>query len=261
MNRETRDFIIIAVVAVVAIIIVFSGLSMYSGMKRPLTVVESNSMQHADTTSYPGIIDTGDMVVMISPDKKSVVTYVEGYQSGYYKFGSYGDVIIYYREGKNPVIHRAILWLDYEGGKWSAPSLKDYPADLWVDEGLHDWQNLVGKLTLKGLPSKDTTDNFTVDLNVLAHQSGYLTKGDKNQYFDQSTSIHPAPVEKSELKAIAGFEVPWLGCIKLLLNNKNVGMIPYNSVPCLALFLIDLILGLAVIFVIYDYMRTKKETI
>ena len=251
--KDSKDMMVILGVALVVIIVVVAGLFVYSGLRRPLTVVESNSMQHSDDTSYLGIIDTGDMVVMVSPDKMGVTTYVEGHENGHYKFGSYGDVIIYYRSGKNPVIHRAILWLDYDSttNKWSAASLKDYPADLWSNEGT--WDDLKGVLTLKALPYKDSELDVSVNIDDLAHHSGYLTKGDNNPYFDQMTSIHMDTVEKSELKAVAGKEIPWLGCVKLLLKDKNVDMIPNNSVPCLFVLFIDIIAFIAILSILMDY--------
>ena len=250
----------IVVAALIVVIVVVSAIFIYSGMQRPLTVVESNSMQHSNDTSYLGIIDTGDMVLMVSPDKASVTTYVEGHQNGYSKFGSYGDVIIYYREGKNPVIHRAILWIDYDEGtgKWSAPSLKDYPTELWSNAGT--WDDLTGILTLKNLPYLDgSLDEVQLNIDSLAHQSGYVTKGDKNAYFDQNTSIHANLVGKNELKAVAGIEIPWLGCVKLLVNHKNVSMIPGNSIPCLVIMVIDIIILIFLISVTAEYISNVRR--
>ena len=263
MERESKGLVITIIIVAIAVVFVVTLLSSYSGMSRPLTVVESNSMQHSDDTSYLGIIDTGDMIVMVSPDKRSVTTFVEGYQNGHSSFGSYGDVVIYYRDnGKNPVIHRAIVWLDYTEGKWSAPSLKDYPAELWENEGT--WDDLTGILTLKGLPFVSGSMDVSINLDSmssspeLAH-SGYLTKGDKNSYFDQSVSIHPGPVEKEDLKAIAGKEIPWLGCIKLLVNHKNERMIPHNSVPCLAVFFIDVVMLIITLMTVSDCIRYERR--
>ena len=256
MNKDSKDMLIVIVTAAVIVGIILISLMVYSGMSKPLTVVESKSMQHSDDTSYLGIIDTGDMVVMVSPDKRSVTTYVEGHQNGYCKFGSYGDVIIYYRDnGKNPVIHRAILWLDVKDGIVSAPSLKDYPADKWENEGT--WDNLTGILTLKDLPYKDgTKETTTVDLTKITH-SGFLTKGDNNTDFDQTLSIHPDAVMESELKAVAGLEVPWLGCIKLLVNNKNTWMIPQNSLNCLWILFLDIVALVSVMIIITEYLRIQ----
>ena len=260
MNDDSKGMVLILITAGIVIVMIVSGLFIYSGMNRPLTVVESYSMQHSDDTSYLGIIDTGDMVVMVSPDKGSVTTYVEGYQEDYSKFGAYGDVIIYYRETGNPVIHRAILWLDYNDGIWSAPALKDYPTDLWENAGT--WDDLTGILTLKGLPHKDNSIDVSVDLDRLALdddcRSGYLTKGDRNEYFDQNSSIHTMPVQKSELKAIAGFEVPWLGCIKLLIKDKNTWMIAENSKTCLWILFIDIIVFILMVSILFEYRLNMK---
>ena len=262
MKDDLRGMVMMIAVAMIAVIVIISGLFVYSGMNRPLTVVESYSMQHSDDTSYLGIIDTGDMAVMISPDKKSVTTYVEGHENGYSRFGSYGDVIIYYRTTGNPVIHRAIIWLDYEDGRWSAPSLEDYPEDLWENEG-GTWDNLTGTLTLKALPYKDSTMDISIDLDRLALdedcRSGYLTKGDRNEYFDQNSSIHAMPVEKSELKAIAGLEIPWLGCIKLLIKDKNTWMIPDNSKTCLWILFMDIIVFIVMVSLIFEYRINMRK--
>ena len=256
MRKESKELLIIVIAAAVLVAIVLSSLMVYSGMSRPLTVVESKSMQHSDSTSYLGIIDTGDMVVMVSPEKRSVTTYVDGYQSGYCSFGSYGDVIIYYRgNGQNPVIHRAIIWLDYKDGIISAPSLKDYPADRWSNEGT--WDNLTGELVLKGLTYKDGTKDVSMDLSRVTHE-GYLTLGDNNGYFDQMSMTHPEPVMESELKAIAGIEIPWLGCIKLLFNNKNTDMIPDNSLNCLLISVLDMVAFFVMTTITIEYLNRHR---
>jgi len=262
MDKDSKGMIVIILVAAVITVIVIASLFSYSGMSRPLTVVESKSMQHSGDTSYLGIIDTGDMVVMVSPDKRDVVTYCEGLQNGHSKFGAYGDVIIYYRDGKNPVIHRAILWLDYADGVWSAPTLKDLTKGTdWDNEGT--WDNLSGVLVLKHLPYVNSTRDVSIDLNALvsaglAH-SGYLTKGDYNMSFDQMSGVHNGLIERTELKAVAGLEIPWLGCLKLLVNHKNVDMIPKNSIPCLSMMILDIIVFFALISVLLDYRDKLKE--
>jgi len=260
MEREHKEILIVVAAAALVVIILLSSLMVYSGMSRPLTVVESKSMQHSDTTSYLGIIDTGDMVIMVSPDKKSVTTYVDGYQSGYSKFGSYGDVIIYYREnGKNPVIHRAIIWLDYADGKISAPSLENYPADRWSTGDGGSWNDLKEELILKDLPYKDgTVQEVRMDLSRIT-RSGYLTMGDNNGGFDQMLGIHYDTIMESELKAVAGIEIPWLGCIKLLINHKNVDMIPNNSINCLVLLFVDIIITIAVAIITVEYVINVRR--
>lgn len=247
-----------------AIIIVFGGMYLYSGLTKPLTVVESGSMQHSETESSIGVIDTGDIIVMISPEKKSVTSYVEGYASGYREFGDYGDVIIYYRDYGNPVIHRAILWLEYTNeGKWAAPTLANFDSDRWSDDnGINkDYNDLKGTLTITGLGWRGYT--ASVDLDTLTRHSGYLTAGDNNEYFDQATGISTCGlVDRGHIKAIAGLEIPWLGCVKLIINQKNVDKIPTNSIPCLVVSMIIIILVLVGIMAVTSHfvkMHDRKK--
>ncbi|AIY89424.1 signal peptidase I [Geoglobus acetivorans] len=56
----------------------------------------------------------GDVVFLVSPEKKEIVTYLEGKENGYKKFGDYGDVIVYRPNGdssRTPIIHRAITFV------------------------------------------------------------------------------------------------------------------------------------------------------
>ncbi len=260
MNKDLRDVLIVVGITAIIIIAAVSALFIYSGMNSPLTIVESKSMQHSENMSQLGVIDTGDMVVMVDPSKTSITTYVEGSQNGYQKFGDYGDVIIYNRnDGRNPVIHRAIIWLDHnDDGTWSAPSLKNFSKERWnVTNG--DYNSMSGTLTINGLGWRHLS--ASINLNSLKPHSGYLTNGDNNNYsgtstyFDQSTSIADTigPIEKNNIKAVAGIELPWLGCVKLYLSNTNVNMIPVNSIPCLFIMIIDIIMFFVTLSVILNY--------
>lgn len=155
MKKDTRNFVI--VLAVLVAILVGGNIAVResSGVDPPFTVVESQSMQHGNGSEI-GIIDTGDMVLVKSPSKTDIVSYVEGYHSGYRSFGEYGSVIVYERSVGNPVIHRAILWLESNGdGTWSAESLKYYTDDgsetgtsMWSCGLYNDYLNMSGTLTL-----------------------------------------------------------------------------------------------------------------
>ena len=267
MDKDTKDIICVAVVAFLIIVMTTVSLMAYSGLSSPLTVVESNSMQHSKDTSSIGIIDTGDMIVMVSPDKVSVTTYVEGYKTGYQKFGLYGDVIIYKRSnGQNPVIHRAIVELIYNGDNtWSAPSLKDYSTDYWDNSGSHNWKSMTGFFTMYNLGWRGLS--ATINLDDLPKHSGYLTNGDNNilsetkTYFDQSTTIAGSLglIQDKDIKAVAGLEIPWLGCIKLELNGKNVNMIPQNSMPCLLVAFIDVVIFFIMLSLIMSLFFASLE--
>lgn len=272
MNRENTKTVVLIGIVVAIIVTLIAFVMIYSGMNPALTVIDSKSMEHSDEKSQLGVIDTGDMVVMVSPGKTSITTYVEGYHSGYSKFGDYGDVIIYYREDGskgNPIIHRAILWLDYNETtkKWSAPALANYPSEYWDNEGNTDCMNMIGKLRISLMKDYSTgeRDFYEIDLTSMKNNnsnSGYLTKGDNNNSFDQP-GLSNKFIGKDRIKAVAGLEIPWLGCIKLKINDTNVNMIKGNSIPCLIVEIIDIIAFLIVLMLIIeyavDYIFDKKE--
>lgn len=269
MNPEKKGMMLIAGTVIVVMAFAFIALFAYSGMSSPLTVVRSGSMQHSENSQL-NVIDTGDMVVMRSVDKAQIITYVEGYKKGYQKFGMYGDVIIYHRDTGNPVIHRAMLWLDYDKdtGIWSAPSLKDYPDDMWsVTTG--DYNDLNGILELYIEYNNDERISCKIDLDnhITDKHSGFLTKGDNvetNGYFDQGrlNGVNGL-ISMDRIKAVAGVELPWIGCVKLLFNNKDVNNIPDNSIPCLIVMFIDVIMFIITLSVIIDVAATayKKRNI
>jgi len=261
VDKDLKDIFAVIITTAVILSVCIGGLFIYSGLSSPITVVESSSMQHSQDTSYIGIIDTGDMVVMRDPSKMSVTTYVVGSVSGYSKFGEYGDVIIYYRgETVNPVIHRAFLWLEYNtDGTWNAPSLERYTGN-WTAEshGINEWENMAGILLFTNL-GFDGNSYASIDLDVLAGNyphSGWLTKGDNNTYFDQAVGISAnGLVTEGTLKAVAGMEIPWLGCIKLYItqNSQSIAMIPSNSIPCLFIAIMDLIVFFIVLMMVLDF--------
>ena len=92
-----------AVAVVLAVFLLAWG---YTGNWPPMVVIESGSMEHDDNPLYPepgfthiGAIDTGDLVLVKSAERDDIVTYLEGKQTGYKRYGDYGDVIIYYKNG------------------------------------------------------------------------------------------------------------------------------------------------------------------
>ena len=129
-----------AIIAVpLAFAIVLAGLYIYCDNWPPLVVVESSSMQHSNTTSYIGVIDTGDIVLVQKASSNSdVTTYVQGEETGYSTYGEYGNVIVYDRPtSSTPVIHRAIIYLEYNesSNSFDAPSLANFPTSQWSVTG------------------------------------------------------------------------------------------------------------------------------
>lgn len=274
MDREWKQVLI--VVGVVAILVLggYVGIKAYSGMDNSLTVVVSGSMEHSDKSTI-GIIDTGDMVIMKNKDK-GITTYVEGYNNGHSTFGEYGDVIIYNRPTGNPVIHRAIVWLDYNSdGTYAAPSLEDKDKGSltrgelekgklwWTDTGN---KNSFNKLILR-LPDGGTSDykEFLLNCENCGKHSGYLTKGDSkgNWNYDCQGGITSGLVTKDQVKAVAGLEIPWLGTIKLFFNN-NTGDVQSNTPYCLVFLILDLLGLIVMVSLIWDFvddrlLRKKNE--
>ncbi|MDR2846496.1 MAG: S26 family signal peptidase [Candidatus Methanoplasma sp.] len=267
MERETKHAIVLFVALIAVVVLILGGVSHASGLNPPFTTVNSWSMQHGEESQL-GVIDTGDMVLVKSPDKVDIVSYVEGSQTGYSKFGDYGDVIIYKRGAdQNPVIHRAILYLEYNGnGTWNAPALKDFPGDRWSSSGGTGYNNLSGTLTISGLRYTHNI-NASLNLDKLAEEnshSGYVTMGDYNTAFDQSAGITAGLIENERIKSVAWIEVPWVGSIKMLWTDNASAldtMVP-NSVPSLAVSLISIVFVLLALSFVYDhrtYVRIRKE--
>ncbi|MDE1822314.1 MAG: S26 family signal peptidase, partial [Euryarchaeota archaeon] len=201
---------------VLAIVILLGGLFAYSGNWPPLVVVESSSMQHGGHDVL-GIINTGDLVLV----KKVVVpsgvtTYVEGLVSGYTTYGEYGDVLLYFANGNTaytPVIHRAMLWLDWNqtAQEFAAPSL----APLSDTCGLSSWDNYAiippgapaGTFVCVSPSSPNTPFTGTLDLFNIGWQqvnvsidltylekssghSGFITEGDDNCNLSPEPCVH-----------------------------------------------------------------------
>ena len=261
MERENRNIVIVLIAVAIVAASVFIGIPAMSGVSPPQTVVESHSMQHGGNSQI-GVIDTGDIVLVKDKNKTNITSFVDGYKSGYSSFGLYGDVIIYEREGEgNNIIHRAILWLDYNGnGTWSAPSLIGYPSDLWRCDNSTDPMSLSGKLFLKNMSYRGS--EYFIDLNDsrLSGTSGYLTLGDNNIGFDQyEGKISNKLVSEERIVSVAWIEIPWLGAIKILISGEDRQKSELkdwasNSVPCLAISFIAFIFLLVGINFIWNHI-------
>ena len=90
-------------------------LVLMTGSWPPMVVIESGSMMHEEEGNV-GAIDPGDLVLVMSDDRKNIITYAEATEEGgiyedYENHGMPGDVIIYRKNGgtMTPVIHRALL--------------------------------------------------------------------------------------------------------------------------------------------------------
>jgi signal peptidase I len=250
--------------ALLIVVIFLGGMMAYSGLWPPVFVVESASMQHSDTESKLGVIDTGDLVLIQGSDGGGVRTYVECYPDGGMSFGDYGDVIIYERYGRSdltPIIHRAMFRLEYNSTSESfdIPSLADLPADKWGNGNVEDgrWWNLSGIVEIYDVGYKSA--KLLVDLgSLLAYyedrglsHDGLITMGDHNivyangEYlgvYDQSSpTICREPITDEWIVGEAKIEIPWLGLIKLWVNGDMPSNTPENSKTSLVVVLAALI--------------------
>ncbi len=233
------------------------ALVLMTGSWPPMVVIESGSMMHEDDGSL-GAIDPGDLVLVMSTDKRSIITYTEATQpgnsmEGYESHGMPGDVIIYSKNGGSdtPVIHRAILRA--EAHTTESPEDRSSGActnGTWDPISL-DSDGEAGTCVLTWtVPGTNVynVDNITVELDYICHSginlrienwdpghAGYLTTGDNpvtnGCNYDQK-GVHYGgladengnavmPVRDDWLIGVAGAEIPWVGSVKLALSSNS----------------------------------------
>ncbi len=256
-----RDTFKDVVISIIIVLVIFLSLYAYAQTWPPIVVIESGSMQHGDL-SHIGTIDTGDIVIVkkvYSAD--DVVSYVEGRMKGYETYGDYGDVIIYKCHGEL-IIHRAIVYLHWNGKEWEIRGFENgsYPSWLHVTKDYITIDNV-------GYEHKKIIINLQkLNPNVVGKE-GFITMGDHNlarygpSAYDQSTSgfipICPYLVNYNMIVGVARGEIPWFGAIKLYLTHTNTDEIPSNTNVNLAISLIVLVAGSVGI----DYAITHREEI
>ncbi len=82
----TRVILREAYLALGLVSILLGSMWVATGSFPPMVVVESGSMMHDDDGSV-GAIDPGDLVLVMNPDRKSVITFVEAMQEGNENYG------------------------------------------------------------------------------------------------------------------------------------------------------------------------------
>ncbi|MEE3276543.1 MAG: hypothetical protein VX193_01790, partial [Candidatus Thermoplasmatota archaeon] len=230
---------------------------------------DGNQLYPEPGVTHIGPIDTGDLVLVKSAERDDIVTYLEGKQTDYKRYGDYGDVIIYYKNGlrsgcnlgenlneadcnqrdgewiaATPVIHRAMAWVEVrDDGSYYLPEI--------------DMEFSNGKLVLAeiGLPPG-------APLTGLEH-SGYITKGDStsNRHPDQLThrdfyGQDVQPVQPEDIIGMARGELPWFGLIKLRLTQPaSYASAPEECRQMLWLSLTTIIIGPFVVQRIWERRR------
>ena len=260
-----RDLLI----AFIIVALVMAALFAYARVWPPMVVVESASMQHSNTESSIGVIDTGDLVLVqavgVAPD---VVTYLDatapsGPNTGFATYSNYGDVIIFNAPCNSPdatpIIHRAMVYVEPHDpmdpnagmdvpalvgrGGWSGVNVTNQSAteprqlSRLTLLAVQSWAGGVGSVS----PVSWSLPRSTV--------AGFLTKGDHNNGGDSWCT--PVPVARIVGKARG--ELPWFGLIKLTLSPSTTpqgccsgwgdSTAPKNSWDSLLVSLVLIIVG------------------
>ena len=262
MNSDDKKFI--ACIGIIAVVFIggYAGLIFTTGLNSPFSVIMSESRQHDNEHSELGIIDTGDVVIVKNKDKAEIQSYIEGTYTGYSTFGDYGSVIIYNRGStSNPVIHRAIIWLDYNAATntWSAPTLEKYQGTwYWIYNNVRstETEGIRGVLYFENLTQSEK--NVSINLETLEEKkSGFLTMGDNiyNRSFDQGTSIISHTISMDDIRSVPFAEIPWIGVLKILVKNESKLNCVTNSIPSLAMLFIIVIS----LFIIIDLFGIRHD--
>ena len=182
--KESDNKIVTTVRELVWVLVVVGAIALtlflISGTWPAVVTIESESM-------VPHM-NVGDLVFVVEKDRFGPLeTWDTGKDSGYMKFGDYGDVIIYRPNGAgdiHPIIHRALVYA-----------------------GVNETYQF-------------RTGNYIY--NYTAPQAGYITKGDNNMVIDQVGWIDGyrglgslEPVKPDWVVGKALFAIPLLGYLPL----------------------------------------------
>jgi signal peptidase len=170
--------------------VVVIGLLLFaiSGIWPPMVAVESGSMEpHMHKGDLVFITDTGRFAPDAAYDGTGVVPLEQARETGYWKFGDHGSVIVYDnpKRGGPPVIHRARFWVS--------------AGENWYD---------------RADPAHVDADSCTEMRNCPAPNAGFVTKGDANARYDQVNGLSE-PVKPAWIVGVARVRVPLLGWVRL----------------------------------------------
>lgn len=142
--------------------------------------IESGSMEPS--------IAQGDMVVLTATDRFppaaadtgiGVVTYRAGKERNYRSFGSYGSVVVFRKpDGSGSVIHRVHFQVT--------------AGENWVERANQSYVAGADCAAIQHCP---------------APHDGFITKGDANEHYDQSTGLVP-PVRSDWVVGVGRFRLP-----------------------------------------------------
>lgn len=241
--------------------IIVLGMWAHTGSMPPLVVVESKSMMH-DSEGQLGAIDAGDLVLVHSPESKTIISYAEATDPnnanyGYENHGTAGDVIIYNRNGETdstPIIHRVIISILAErtsvtntNGTCDEGVLYEGQCILsWTVPGTdqYDVESITFSFDGNGTGMYSCGENWLNTSEKIPRHPGFITLGDNNNCSDDQAFFQPyggvmsghsgmiQPIKSEWVIGIAGAEIPWLGVVKLFVSGDDspgVSQVPGSS--------------------------------
>lgn len=274
-KKKIPQTVLDILIAVAIVASIFLAMFAYTGSWPPLVVVESRSMQHSDTESYIGVMDTGDLVLVKKINNISeITTYYSGRSTGYATYGDYGDVVIYLRGGSTlftPIIHRAVLYLinNPDGISFNSPELSWMikGSDYNFDDESDTWEHITDNIVLKDYGYKALTLTIPIKQMIAEMQShgvplhsGYITKGDLNPQVDQFLGISTTrePIKLDWIVGVARGEIPWFGIVKLWLTGDLPSNTPGNSIGALMICIV-LIIAIPASIEIFLWWRDRNK--
>jgi signal peptidase len=234
------------------------ALFLVSGTWPAVVTIESESM-------VPHM-QVGDLVFVVAQDRFGPLQdWTEGKESGYMKFGDYGDILIYRPNGADnsviplvtggvhPIIHRAMVFT--EGGAPIPQYINLYRGtatpQVYLPATIENNQLVLENGTVINESNANPEIGYIVQSNVIAANSGYITKGDNNQVSDQGSYLSNRnlgiiqPVEKDWIVGKALFTIPLLGYL------------PLNIVP---VAIVIILIMLAWEYYVHRKKTDKKKT-
>jgi signal peptidase len=273
--KKVPQSVVDIIIAVILVASIFLAMFAYTGSWPPLVVVESKSMQHSETDSEIGIMDTGDLTMVKRVFSESQVkTYVGSLEDGYKTYGDFGDVVIYWKAGdrtQTPIIHRAVILLEANAnGTFKAPQLKGLvrEVDYRMSSVFNSWECINDDFQLYHYGYRGMTINIPIK-NMLKYMNdhdipvhgGFITKGDFNPAVDQIMFMQTTePVSFGWIHGVATGEIPWFGIIKLFFSGSLPQDTPWNSIMFLWIT-IAIIVSLPIANEFLLWRKDKKKTL
>ncbi|MFB6361250.1 MAG: hypothetical protein ABEH59_08000 [Halobacteriales archaeon] len=149
-------------------------------------------------------IQPGDLIVITAPGRyapdfveNGIVTYRAAQTHDYRSFGAYGSVIVFQPPGAEgpPTIHRVRFAVE-EGENWI-----DRANDSYLEEA-----------------------RCAASDHCPAPHDGYITKGDNNEYYDQSSGLAP-PVKRDWIMGVAKYRIPIGDLLNLVRRSAASGLV------------------------------------